>query len=275
MADAAVAPSPSGRRRAFFIVAGVAAALLGLLAFGWISLIVGWFESGDREQHRIHDLTWGVLAGLFMAGGFLVQLRNPERKIAPMQQVAATVVAVVLAVLLAEEFDAFAIIFIVVPGIIIWLHPAREAVLRLGTKVSPILAAIAIVAAIPLAVYAFDQIDIQKLDPPAPPESAPEVVQNEFDHWDEGHWWQMAALSFALPLTGLVAAMKTTGWLITARFAGAGAIIFGLASLLNDDKPSALDTGWALAALLGGIMFIGLAEWESRQGPAPPPAGPD
>jgi hypothetical protein len=66
--------------------------------------------------------------------------------------------------------------------------------------------------------------------------------------------------------------MKSSGWQITARFAGVGAIIFGLASLLHDNKPSALDTGWALAALLGGIVFIGAAEWESRQGaPSPPP----
>jgi hypothetical protein len=77
-----------------------------------------------------------------------------------------------------------------------------------------------------------------------------------------------------LPLTGLLASMKTTGWLITARFAGVGAILFGLASLINDDYASALDTGWAVLALLGGVAFVAVAEWEARQaspGAARPP----
>ena len=264
MADAPVAPSASGRRRAFFIVAGVAAALLGLLAFGWISLIVGWFESGDREPHRVHDLAWGAVGGLIIAGGFVVQLRDPQRKIAPMQQVVVGAFALILATLLAEGgFSPFVIPFIVVPGVVVWLHPARADVLRVGTSVSPILAGIAILAVVPLVIYAFDQIDIQKLEDTVPGLS-------EDTHWEEGHWGQMAALALALPLTGLVAAMKATGWLITARFAGAAAIVLGVASLLNDDKASALDTGWALAALVGGIVFIAAAEWEARQG-APPP----
>ena len=267
MADAA-APSTSRPPRAFVIVTALATLFFGVLSFTWFSLVVGWFETGEREIHRLHDVSWGALGGILIAGGVLVQLRNPERKVSAMQMVAAVVIVTAVASLLGEQVSPFLVPFLLLPALVVWFHPARAEILKPGAGISPILAGLAVIAAVPLIKWGFDQIDIQKAEP--------EGLTGAFaDHWEEGHWFQMGALAFSLPVAGLIASMKTTGWLITARLAGAAAAVFGVASLVLDNYASALDTGWAWATLLGSLVFVAVAEWESRKEVAlPPPAPP-
>ena len=149
----------------------------------------------------------------------------------------------------------FALVPIVVTVLLWWFHPARGQRMRLGGRPQPILAALALLAAIPLVVYALDQAAIQRA-----------CVDGD-QHCEEFHYAGMAALAFALPLVALVASFRTPGWLITARLVSAAAAVFGLSAVLFPDLPSSVGTTWGFVALGGAVLFLGVAEWGARKAP--------
>lgn len=73
----------------------------------------------------------------------------------------------------------------------------------------------------------------------------------------------MAAMAFAIVLTGLLAVAKTRGWRTPVWSAGAAAIVFGLASVAFSDTPGAPGRGWGMLAVAGGFLFITAAEREA------------
>jgi len=77
----------------------------------------------------------------------------------------------------------------------------------------------------------------------------------------------MAALAIAIVLVGLLAALRTRGWRIPAWSAGTAAAVFGLASIVFPDQRGAEGRGWGGVALAGGVLFIAVAELESRRAP--------
>ncbi|MDP8977582.1 MAG: hypothetical protein M3N17_03205, partial [Actinomycetota bacterium] len=152
-------PSPTtpvspARRMAFKVVAALTGLLAGFVVFGLPSLISPWFASGDQVLHRAHDFGWGVLMGLIVSVGALAQLRRPEEKVAGVQQVAAAAVAFLFVQLLALVADALPIVLAVLAALLVYLHPARERVLRGPVRPSPAMAAVALVGAVPLLWYA-------------------------------------------------------------------------------------------------------------------------
>ncbi len=257
MAEIAVRP-PSPRRRAFVIVAAICGIALGLAGFAFISLAGSWFGAGGREEHKVHDLGWGVLGGIIISLPLLLQTRSPERKVALMQATVVSVVVLTVITTLSQGFSPLALIIAVLTAILVWLHPARSEFLSPGRGVSPLLAGLSLLALIPAVMYAADQVEIQKLDQAG-------------KHWDEGHWATMAAMAIALPLCGLVAAYRASGWRILGFLVGGGGILFGLSSVVFENQASSVGSKWGAAAIIAGAVFILATEAEYRRNPGSTP----
>lgn len=245
---------PRPRRRLPFTAwAVVLVVVLGFGFFGLISLVIGWFESLEGVAGPVTELGYGALFGIVLTFGVLVQLRAPERKIAAMQQVALVIPALLIGSAIAEDAQNLIAVLILVPalGVLLALHPARREFLKRGDSFSPTLLLVAILGGIPLIGYALHMgAEAQELSGP------PHHVQRLST---------MAAMAVAILLTGLLASLKTRGWMIPAWSAGSAAVVFGLASMAFPDHPGAEGRGWASMAIAGGVLFIGVAEWEARR----------
>ena len=256
MAETAV-EKRSGMRRAFRITTIVLGVGVGIGTFAWVSLVVGWFYGGERDIHRVHDMAWGGVGGLMIALPMVLQGWRPERRLAAMQEIALASAALLVAGLMSAEVTPLSLIAIAVVAILVVLHPARGSLLGEGRGVSWPMAILVLAAAVPLILYALDQADIARACPPG-----------DIDpHCGEQHWTLMAALAVGILFVGGLASLRTAGWRIPAWTAGAAAAVLGAASLLFSSRPSALPTGWAVVSLVGGLIFIGTAEWEHRRNP--------
>jgi hypothetical protein len=83
------------------------------------------------------------------------------------------------------------------------------------------------------------------------------------------HWTTMAAMAFGVVAAGLLASARIRGWRLTAWCAGPGAAAYGLGSIVFRRFPGTSiphagtrGMGWGLVALVGGLAFIAIAEWE-------------
>ena len=254
----------SGRnvRRIAFTVASAllaAGAFGGLLGFG---VIIGWFDNDDGGIHRVHDIGFGVLYGVILTAACLAMTRRPDRKASAFFQVLATAVAALIAVLASADsrYLLFGIVVIASAAILLALHPARAEVLRPTMSPSGLLATVALAGSVPLVWFGLTMARLQRTGLPADP------------HVKNDHWANMAAMAFALVLVGLLASARMRGWRLTARSAGLGAALYGLASIVfhrfpgtSAPYPGSEGIAWGLAAMIGGIAFIAVAEWEARR----------
>ena len=250
-------PQVRGRTRiAFKACAAILVAIFGVAFFGLTSLALAWFQELEGVAGPVTDLGYGVLFGIILTAGLLVQLRGPERKIAGLQQAFLVVPALVVGSAIASDSQNLVPALIILPaiGILLALHPAREEFLRRGAALRWTLLAITVIAAVPLVAYALD-MGAQARDLEGPPHHVQRLST-------------MAAMALAIVLTGLLAALQTRGWRIPAWSAGTAAIVFGLASVVFLDQPGAVGRGWGGVAIVGGVLFIAVAEWEVRRATA-------
>ena len=258
MSDVISAPSVSKGRRTTFIVLTVLFGLgLGFGAFALLGLVGAWFGAGGREIHAVHDLAWGAHGGLLIALPFLLQAVNPERKPAVMYGAALAGLGLILGYALGGVW-VFLPIPIVAVAILWWLHPAREDILPSGQRPQLLLVGLAILAAIPLVMYALDQAALQRACAAAGDQ-----------HCEEFHFAGMAALALALPLVALGVSFRTRGWRIVAWLVGGAAVVFGLSGIVFPDGASSIGTTWGAVALATGVLFFGVALWASGEGRSP------
>jgi hypothetical protein len=260
------ATSGNGRRIAFT----AATALFAVGAFGGLlgfSVLIGWFDNTDGRIHRVHDIGFGVLYGIILSAACLAMIRRPERKPSAFFQVLVTVVAGLIAALASADgrYLFFPIIVAASAAILLALHPARADLFRPALRPSGVLAALALAGSVPLVWFGLTMGRLQRTGISVDP------------HVKNDHWANMAAMAFALVLMGLLASARMWGWRLTAWCAGLGASIYGLASIVfhrfpgtNAPYPGSEGIGWGLAALIGGLAFITVAEWEVRR---PQPEG--
>ena len=141
-----------GRLIAFKVLAvlfGMGAAI-GLFGAG---IIVGWFDTEGGQIHRVHDIGFGVLAGVFLTVGFLAQLHVPERKVSVRYQIVAAGVAAMGAGLLASDpGNGLFFLLMSVGGlaIMVAVHPAGMALMQGSGSFSPVMAVLAAAGAVPL-----------------------------------------------------------------------------------------------------------------------------
>lgn len=243
-----------GRLLAYRITMGVLGVALALGGFTLLSLIGGWFGAGGREIHQIHDIAWGLIGGVLIAAGLLTQMLPPERWVAPAQQAIVGAGALAVGTALGAAF-AFAAAPLVVIVIVAALHPSRRVLAGGGERGASVpLLGLAVLALVPMVLYALDQAEVQRA-------CAAALDQ----HCEEFHYAQMAALALAIPAVGAVAAFRASGWRFTAWCVGLATVLWAAASLLFPDHVSALPTGWAITGVVGGTLFVAVAEWERRR----------
>ena len=247
------------RRKAFIVCAIVFAVAVGGPLFGVPSLVLGWFEGGERLQHRVHDLGYGAWAGILLVVGLVALTRRPEQRPAALQQVVVAIAAYWLAVLLATDFEPIILVFLAIFGLVaavlVWLYPGARSSLTRPGQPNIALGLLPMLAAVPIVLYSLDMAALQRAGLPTDP------------HVVEHHWTSMASLALGILLVGTLAALRPEGWRIPAWSAGAAAAVLGLASVVFDGYPGSLPAPWGYVALGGGLIFIGIAEWEARHLP--------
>jgi hypothetical protein len=259
--------SGSRARRTVF---GVLAVIFALGAFGGLfgfALFTGWFSSEDGGIHRVHYLGFGILFGVLLTTAAVALVRRPEdRPSAFLQVVAVAVAGVVGAAVSADgNYLVLGLIVAVIAAILLVVHPSRARMLHPAADPSPVLGTLAAVGAIPLVWFGLTMARLQR-----------NGLSND-PHVKGDHWANMAAMAIALALVGLLAAMRVRGWRLSGWCAGLGVAVYGLASIVfarfpgtQVPYPGSEGVGWGLVALIGGLAFVAVAEWEARRLPTVP-----
>ena len=247
--------------------------------------VLGWFieEEGIRS-HRVHEICFGMAFVLSLAG-LVMLLRRPDRKVAQMYQVAITLWLLAAAYIIVDRaFDPIVFTFVVIPALLIALHPGRSLLIHPPVEVRRLLAALAIAGAIPFLVFAIQQLrtgfEASRIAPEAlesvPDDASPQEVdralreatgsREEFQvarHY--GHWPAMGAFALSIIALAGVAALGIPGWGLSSWSSGLAAIGYGIVSLAFPDDASAALPVWALLSIAWGAVFVVIGEIERRR----------
>ncbi len=272
--------------------------LMMLLPGNWISAMghFGFVYTGDTHN-LVHELIFALIVGT-AAVGLFSQLWKPKENFAG--QLVALIVwaAMILTAVITNNWVPQPL-YIIFGGLTLMstiLHPAglglfhwirRGKVNRIDTgKANKILLTLSIIAAVPLLAFALTNINLQIAGgegtgffhtPPAfhsnLPDQEPvndknaiatdadsETDHDEQEHSNQGHYRNMAALSFIIILTGILASIRPKGWRLAAWVAGLLPILFGFASAILPHAESGIGFIWGTAAIIWGAAFIAIAE---------------
>jgi len=274
-------------RRIFFYVFLVLFSLMHVVFNLMAGAVVGWFAEEGAISHRVHLIVFGWV---FVLGfvGLVAHLRRPERRVAEMYQVLIALGLIVATTLFVDRLvDPVVISFLVLPLLLVALHPNRANLLHPITNLSNTLVALALVAAIPLVVDAFVQVRIGLDASRVAPQILDDIDENLSDDEFEkefnaaarratdspeeaeqvvhyGHWSAMGAFNLIIAGLALVASLRPQGWRLPAWCAGLSAVLFGVASLANQGDASALNGYWSVLAIAWGIGFVVVSEVTRR-----------
>jgi hypothetical protein len=279
--DSGVRPVGRVRRTAFY--AFVILFLLMILGLSPLAYAVLGLFLEETVTHRIHETAFGFIFVLSLAG-LLVQLRRPTFKVAQIWQAAIPIWLTILAIILiGEPIDPVILLFLIIPAVLIVLHPGRPLLFRPPIALSRMLAALTVVAAIPLLAFAVEEFRIgqdasviagdviENLPDDVSDNEVERRLKAAADNPEEeqaalhfGHWSAMAAFAVSIVCLAGVASLRPPGWRLSGWSAGLAAFVYGLASLIVPDDASAATTLWAVLAMVWGIGFIVAAEYEVR-----------
>lgn len=267
MDSASIGVQPLSRtRKTWFSALSVVFALgMGLGLFGWLFLLFGWFDNDMGGIHRVHDVAGtGVTIGISMATPLLV-LAFRRDDVALLQEVAVAGLAFAVAAVLATDWGALVFLPIIAAPVIVLVAVGGgwRQIVAPGGGAAPALLVATVVAAPFWIAYALTMARLQRTGFPNDP------------HIEMHHWTSMASMALAFVLLGLLVSLRSPGWRIVAWTVGAGAAVFGLASIVfsnfvGSGLPYAGSEGvaWGLASIAWGVLILGAAELEVRRGRA-------
>jgi hypothetical protein len=266
---------PPGRRNRLFAfrILVVLFAVFHIFMTPLPFLVLAFFIDANPNgiSHQVHELCFGALFAMTFVG-LLSQLRNPERKIAGMYQVMLPLFVTVPLVLIVDRYiDPTIPIFLVLPLVLLWLHPARTP----DWRPSVILVVLAGVAAVPLIVFAVDQIAtgirassaggeiLREMDADATEREVvreleeagiPRAERIEILH--SGHWVGMGGFALSVAGISILGALRPRGWRLMVWSSAAALSVYALASLRYPSDASALSGLWAGLTLAWAILFV-------------------
>lgn len=242
------------RRRAYQGVAALTGAFF-VVAAGAVYLTTSWFLP---DEHPVAGVGLGVRMTLLAGVAALATVRDPERAIAPAQQVVLVMVAGLVTTLLTAPGNPNAVVDAVSLGVptlaLLLLHPHPRALTSLRGADRPMLTA-AVVGAVPLLAYAMVMGAAQLGAGPSDPVVADGVTR----------YAGLSGTAIGLALGALLAATRSTGWRVCAWTSGLGLALLGLASALFPSAAGTVGRPGGLAAILLGLIFLGLAERRARR----------
>jgi hypothetical protein len=224
------------------------------MAFGLFTIVFG-IIGPDQEIHAVHNAVVASLLLVLTAPPMIAVARAPVAAIRPLVILVALTVAGLAAMATALTPDPFILPVLVLIGVLWWLAPTHEGAFPPG-HLSLAMMALVLAGAVLLLPYAFEQAGLQRTDQTS-------------DHAAFFHWVEMAFTATGIVLVGFVAALRPAAYRLGRWCAGLALAILGAASVLFAQHASALASPWSWAALVGGLAFIALGEWEARRaGPA-------
>ena len=224
------------------VVAGLFAVVTLVVFGGAFALIGGFADPGDI--HAMHSFGWAAMTGAVM-GGSLVTLAVRPRWVAPLLAVIVTG-SVFFLVSLFAGFDPFVLVFPLI-GLIVWAVRGGSLFDDSFAVQSKAILASAVVALVPAAIYAWNQIQLQT------------SAVAEDPHAMEGHYVGMAAVALVLPLVAAMLSAKPTGWRVVGWLTGLAAIVFGVGSLVVDQASEIADLP-AVVVIAAGAAFVAVIE---------------
>jgi hypothetical protein len=220
-------------------------------AFGLFTIVFG-IVGPDQEIHAVHNAVVASLLLVLTVPPMVAVAREPGKAPRPLLILAALTVAGLAAMALALTPDPFILPVLVMIGVLWWLSPSREERLVPAGTPSLVMLALVLAGAVLLAPVGIENAGLQRTD-------------HASDHAAFYHWVETAFYAFGIPLVGLVGALRPAAFRMATWGAGLALVIFGVASVVFAQHASALPAPWGWVALVGGLGFIGLGEWDARQ----------
>lgn len=208
-----------------------------------------WVEPASLGTHFVHDVTFlsmVLLAGLAM----LAQLYRPVERVVAMQYALLVALFTILMTTASSGFDPMLVVFlgpVVLAGV---LHPARRELVRFhaiadGT-VNRVLLVLAVVAAIPVAVYAAKELTLQ--------------ATLTDDHAAIGHYASMATYVLTIVALVALAAVSGAGHRLAVYLAALLTVLLAASSVFQSTV-SAISATWAALAVVWAVAIVAAAHW--------------
>jgi len=261
--DTQSAPTVSrGRVLAYRIIAGIFGVfiIISNLAFS-----VPQFFSATDKVHSFHDLA-SMPAFLILLGVALIVIMLRPDDVVALRVAWAVVLGTLIAGLIGHDFISGSYYLTLVGvAVLTILAPARAELLRFGSPNVAMLS-LAIVAAIPAIVFAWDNARIMlQMDP----------AMDMSGHWTYHHWSGVAASALGVVLAAIVVSFRSPGDRMWTWVVGFATMLFGLAGIIFSDAvryPSSIGTLWGVGVFFVGLVYIVVAEVSSSADAAAEPA---
>lgn len=246
------------RRWSFRSVAAFLAFVFCLPSLALLDLVTGLLPAGHESgtAANMGDLAYGVIGVVLISPGFASQVRRPEDRTGPLQQIALVILALAIAAVASRAYvGAAAAAAILVPlAILMALHPAPRSVFLRPSPPSRLLLVLALSALVPTAIHAWAMAANGRAH--LPPEDSFAYVPT--------FWSAVAAVAIATILVALHAALRFPGWTISAACVAVAALLFGYASILNPTVPASAGRGWGSAVIAWSIAWVTSAVTQRR-----------
>lgn len=220
-------------------------------------LVVGLLPTDDEMSSAAGNLGYGVVAVVLIAPALASLVRRPERKIAPLQQIALVAGALACAALASgEPVGVIGAGVVLVPlTVLLALDPSRRAVLGRPRRPSIPLLALALTAAVPTLVYTWRVSSNGRAD--LPPDDSFAFVPSL--------WSAAAAMALGTIVVATLAALRPPAWPVSAGCVAAAALLFGIASNINPDVAASGGRAWGAAAIAWSITWTAAAARERKR----------